>query len=707
MQTKANSSNEKSDRENTTNERSSNEKVFGRPNQLHSNAQARTHNSPLNVADRPPSTSSTASSFRNPFTDDDDSEYVTSASGSNSIKNSSADAAVAFGQPAWSSIYNRSYEHGPKGSAVVYPAHAFHDQQSHLYHPPTNSGSGSYMMPPQVCAAAHGCECQSCNPTRGTYSCCPPPHPHPIYCQLHPSDLPGHPNCVYCRSAATPYLPHHSHPPPPPPPHHHHHPPLGPTEFGPSFDFGSDFDPKSPPPTADSTYGQLHQAYTGTNSSQHDPSESDSTRSLSPSNPFNPIVSSANQPVESIESSSGLVPPPRPPARTDPGRGSNASLGEADIPPPLLPKRKTASSVHLPSTSNIYQQQPPPPPPQVPHQYFHHHGYPLPHPHHMMRHTPPHYPYHGNDVYGYITAPPVHLTHPHAHHGPHSYPSPSGMMNPPPSSSPGAVPQVPMPVRKKSITKYNTVERRVSFENPSQGEAPHTNYPLTRQQSQPVSAFASNDNADPFDPFNVNFVEEGLNQVMKPTSIASTTKSEESKETPDDLLKTSTPLNSESNKALPPHATGEVGQSVSTIQPSFDDSFATNTENRSDGQSVPSIHNVKEQQLNTSSLEVSNVSDSVFNDSNSNSNSVGSFDTTGYTRLNEQELFSKANDGKVELKKENETSKNSTNDSKSESSQDIRGPFKHFGKDHVSPPERNIFQHKDDPFADDDFFATQ
>lgn len=782
LQSKCRGPEEKANRE--TNERMHQKEFFGRPNMVHSNAQTHVQNSPLNICDRPPSSSSTASSFRNPFTDDDDSEY-TSATASNSTKqhptaapSETAAAAGAFGQPAWPpSLYDRSYEHASKSAAMVYQAHMYHDQQSHLYHPRSSSGSGSYMMP-QVCAAAHGCECQSCSTAaHGAYACYPPPHAHAIYCQMHPSDLSGHPNCVYCRSAPAAYLAH----PPPPHPHphphahsshahphpasHSHAPPLGPTEFGPSFDFGSDFDPKSPPPTADGTYGQLHQSYTGTNSSQREPSESDSTRSLSPSNPFNPIVntctstSSVNQVPTSVESSSsGLIPPPRPPARSDPSRGSNASLGESDIPPPLLPKRKTpsnASSIHSSSGSPFYQQQqqqqqpppPPPPPPQVAHQYFHHHGYPVtPHPHHMVRHGPPpppaHYSFHGNDVYGYISAPPVHLAHSHAHHAPHPpYPPTSGMINAPPvassaSSSPGP-PAVSMSGgRKRSLTKYNPVERRVSFENAPQSELPqahHGNYPLTRQQSQPVSsAFDHQVNeTDPFDPFNVNFVEEGLNQVMKPTAFVTQVahvkadgESEVKNEKADECsLKTSTPLNSESASKSPQPAVGENGKSVSTIKPTFDDSFTANENVATDVNPVPSVQNSskdqQQQQLTSGSLEVSNVSDTVFNDSNSSS--LGNFDTTGYTRLREnQELASssttattKSLDGNGQIMNKENSSITSQNNNNSmnecntdESTNDkLSGPFKHFGQEHVSPPERNIFQHKDDPFADDDFFA--
>ena len=33
-------------------------------------------------------------------------------------------------------------------------------------------------------------------------------------------------------------------------------------------------------------------------------------------------------------------------------------------------------------------------------------------------------------------------------------------------------------------------------------------------------------------------------------------------------------------------------------------------------------------------------------------------------------------------------------------------PFNHFGEDHISPEERNIFKKKSDPFADDDFFVS-
>lgn len=223
-----------------------------RPKLKQSNSISQTARSPLNITDRPPSTLSSTSSFRNPFTDDDDSEYATSTGATwnpfkhNSVSNTStSETPGPFGQPAWPSMYDhRVYDHLPNNTPIICPSHAFHDQQSHIYYshgppppppppgPAAPPGSASYVVsghpppppPPghpsaQVCA--HGCGCQGYSAPPAAYACWPPPPPpppHPMYCQMHPPGIPGHPqmHCVYCRSAAPAY--HHTHHPVP------HHP---------------------------------------------------------------------------------------------------------------------------------------------------------------------------------------------------------------------------------------------------------------------------------------------------------------------------------------------------------------------------------------------------------------------------------------------------------------------------------------------------
>ena len=230
----------KSENETTKIDESNND----RPRLKQSNSISTTTRSPLNITDRPPSTLSSTSSFRNPFTDDDDSECATSTGATwnpfkHSVSNTSTNETPGpFGQPAWPSMYDhRVYDHLPKNTPIICPSHAFHDQQSHIYYshappppppPSAAAGSASYVIPghpappphppppghPSAQVCAHGCGCQGYSAPPGAYPCWPPPPlppPHPMYCQMHPPGIPGHPqmHCVYCRSAAPAYHTHH------------------------------------------------------------------------------------------------------------------------------------------------------------------------------------------------------------------------------------------------------------------------------------------------------------------------------------------------------------------------------------------------------------------------------------------------------------------------------------------------------------------
>jgi hypothetical protein len=163
---------------------------------------------------------------------------------------------------------------------------------------------------------------------------------------------------------------------------------------------------------------------------------------------------------------------------------------------------------------------------------------------------------------------------------------------------------------------------------------------------------------DPFDPFNVTYVDRKLNELpssRKRDSSSSTSLLDlttvDKKGFPDQN-KISTPLNS--------------AVDVQNIQPrSGDLNFSTISSG--------------------SAMNVTNTSDTVFDVLNEESSSAK--EPEGYFRLTDKKS--------LELKQSSEK----------ESNGGSTIPFNHFGDDHVSPPERNIFQPKD-PFADDDFFTA-
>lgn len=250
---------------------------------------------------------------------------------------------------------------------------------------------------------------------------------------------------------------------------------------------------------------------------------------------------------------------------------------------------------------------------------------------------------------------PLMMTGPYYQYTPGHYATAAGMMsrqNYMTSYSPPVAmdaPPLPLPSRKKtasfSAVKTNqqqpsgpSVERRVSFE--------------AKQVLRPIPA------EDPFDPFNVTYVERQLSQLpsskkrdnSSSTSLLDLTTME--KKAFPDQSKISTPLNS----TIDPHI----------IQPRPGDlNFST----------------ISSESANP--MNVSQASDTVFEVTKESSE----MEIEGYSRLEE--------------KHQNQSGKEANGVTNVSSSI----PFNHFGEDHVSPPERNIFQSKD-PFADDDFFSA-
>lgn len=94
-----------------------------------------------------------------------------------------------------------------------------------------------------------------------------------------------------------------------------------------------------------------------------------------------------------------------------------------------------------------------------------------------------------------------------------------------------------------------------------------------------------------------------------------------------------------------------------------------------------------------------NYSSSVFGSSfefNQNNISTGSNEIKQFnnkTSVEEPKSIS-SNESAQQLKPPKSELKSASNTS---------GPFNHYGEDHISPPERNIFRHIDDPFADEFF----
>ena len=201
-------------------------------------------------------------------------------------------------------------------------------------------------------------------------------------------------------------------------------------------------------------------------------------------------------------------------------------------------------------------------------------------------------------------------------------------------------PPLPLPSRKRPASQKPLFERKVSFETPSRME-------------------------DPSDPFNVAYIDRHLSQVSLNQHVSSdrVVSSLESHKKVD----TSTPLTSESSTEMTKRSLN-----LSSIKTDLPDKL---------------------------SLSASGLNDSSVFESSSVSSG---FDSGGYERL--QDDGSRVGGRKVHESQTKPAAQEGGGVEGKEGGRKAGGPFMHFGEDHVSPEERNIFRAKD-PFAGDDFFA--
>lgn len=165
---------------------------------------------------------------------------------------------------------------------------------------------------------------------------------------------------------------------------------------------------------------------------------------------------------------------------------------------------------------------------------------------------------------------------------------------------------------------------------------------------------------DPNDPFNVSYIDKHLNQMSINKSCNVTSSLEKSRK-----VQTSTPLVSE---------------------------CGTNN-GRPEGLHLSSIKSVSDS--DQPSLNAGGLNDtSVFESSSLSSG----FDSGGYTRLQDDKMRRPATQNIETRESHYQKEQLETKDSGK------KKPFSHFGDDHISPEERNIFRDKD-PFENDDFFA--
>lgn len=165
---------------------------------------------------------------------------------------------------------------------------------------------------------------------------------------------------------------------------------------------------------------------------------------------------------------------------------------------------------------------------------------------------------------------------------------------------------------------------------------------------------------DPNDPFNVSYIEKHLNQVSIGSQNTSRVMSslEKSKR-----IQTSTPLASESGTDI----------------------------KKAGGLHLSSIKSVSD--ADRASISAGGLNDSSVFESSSLSSG---FDSGGYKRLQDEQTQTSIQSSQLQESQRKEELEAKDGGKK--------GPFHHFGEDHISPEERNIFRAKD-PFADDDFFA--
>ena len=214
-------------------------------------------------------------------------------------------------------------------------------------------------------------------------------------------------------------------------------------------------------------------------------------------------------------------------------------------------------------------------------------------------------------------------------------------------------PPLPLPSRKKSASSTRPVvtDRRVSFETPTAKSAVD----------------------DPNDPFNVAHIEKTLSQISlnrKESGSHVTSSLEKHRGAQTSTPLTSTLVSDENNDSK------YTAFNVSSIK--HDDSDHVT-------------------QLDA----VSNNSNSVFD---SSSHSSG-FDSGGCKRIADASRAKESYERESQNNNNNSISNNKRPEMELTSGGVKAGPFHHFGEDHISPPERNIFQKKD-PFADDDFFSS-
>ena len=392
-----------------------------------------------------------------------------------------------------------------------------------------------------------------------------------------------------------------------------------PTDFGPSFDFGTDFDISGPgsditsPPYSPRVAGHLyHQPVHQTFSNEFKPMGDER---LSPNNPFNPVFNPYQEQPP---------PPPRPPARIV---ERTVSIESSDSgPPPPLPKRRPVTSNPTPAAANNWAN--------------------------FDKTSPIKPSSNSQNIYAYIpdiqqqsaamdAAPPLPL------------PSRKRGSVQSVSSSASSMSAAPVPDVLHSLPRP---DRKVSFDTTTLNHST-SRHPLT---------------AEPFDPFNVAYIDKHLFTLNKNSTLDSSDSNRSQKVT-------STPVTSSSTRpeSLPYSSIhGSEAATKSSI--------------------LPSNPTVEDPGLSIS-LEMN--SSSVFASETSNG-SIGE----GYERLEEDA----AGQNKIKTRIGSQNNVSIGDKSGHEMTQRNDGPVGGVAQkkeDHLSPPERNIFRPKD-PFADDDFFSS-
>ena len=428
-----------------------------------------------------------------------------------------------------------------------------------------------------------------------------------------------------------------------------------PTDFGPSFDFDTSeniFDPGSLSPTNVSSSN-----VSSSGNVSKDPGHN--FRVNSPNNPFSP----------DFEEEVAPTPPPRPPAR-----GGTLCSSSTEAPP--LPKRKSIPG-QLPLSSGHSLSQPSGQPSSG-------------------------QPFSGQPSSGQ----------------PSSGQSSSG------NGQPSDAPPIPLPSRKKSSGQQPPpppLDRKVSFDQSAD------RMKSAAGQSTDKKSAAGSKQEDAFDPFHVLTSEATSSRTGQESSSRTAQESVWSTSDATSDTKTSTPMNSTSGLdqfgSRPLLSTIHSSSEYPNLIPSGDeksvDRLIVNSGSiESESQNPESIKNhegIKSPEFkNPESIkncdlvritEMSEGDSSVFEIGDKSG-----FSDAFMTPPRPTSLSTASKDGAglkdstfvVKGKSSEDGSIKSCNQEEEE--EEVEKPFNHFGSDHVSPPERNIFRSVD-PFADDDFFS--